>query len=52
VARSPKWSHQQDSLHRGSNGRLRKDKRPTCKKLGSGVLEALVETHHSLDHLQ
>jgi hypothetical protein len=35
-----------------SNGRLRKDKRQTCRKLGSGGLGALVETHTSLHHLQ
>jgi hypothetical protein len=31
---------------------LRKDKRQICKKLGSGGLGALVETHNSLNHLQ
>jgi hypothetical protein len=35
-----------------SKGRLRKDKRQTCRKLGSGGLNALVETHNSLHHLQ
>jgi hypothetical protein len=33
----------------GSIGRLRKDKRQTCKKLGSGGLGNLVEIHNSLE---
>jgi hypothetical protein len=33
----------------GSNGRLRKDKRQTCRKLGSGGLGAWTETTQQLD---
>jgi hypothetical protein len=46
----PVWAHPRNLT--GSNRGLRKDKRQIWRKLGSGGLDTLMETHNNLDYLQ